>query len=210
MVELKLPAGVVASFTTTSIDEHELFPPERLICQSYEPDRKQDFVRGRYCAHECLRRLSFPQPVAKSELGAPLWPEGLTGSISHSRHLAGAILAKKGRFRSLGLDIEVVGRITPDLWPVIFTKAEMDFLIRQRLPDRWSTFIFSAKEAFYKMQYPMTKAGMEAEDLEVVVGDAGVIFRAKDSFLSQLSKDCVIHYTLSDRHVISSVLLENR
>ncbi len=102
---------------------------------------------------------------------APVWPEGIVGSISHCDSLTGAIVAKSSDHISLGLDIEEIGRVTPDLWDLVFTENEKNYL--SGLSDEdiliQSTAIFSIKEAFYKFQHPLTKTFLDFLDVEVAL-----------------------------------------
>lgn len=103
----------------------------------------------------------------------PIWPEGVVGSISHCDTLAGAIVAKKSDHISLGLDIEEIGRVTPNLWDLVFTENEKNYLSQLSDEDKrvQSTAIFSIKEAFYKFQHPLTKTFLDFLDVEVALPD---------------------------------------
>lgn len=210
MISLQLPPGVVASFTSRHIHPEELYPEEQVICQAYEPPRARDFSRGRYCAHQCLFQFGLDHPIRKTSEGPPLWPVGFTGSISHSQHLAGAILAPTTTYCSAGLDIERVGRISPDLWPLLFTGKEIH-LLRAQPPEKQpllSTVLFSAKEAFYKMQFPLTHTGMEPEDLEVSLEAGRLFVTLRKALPCSIKGKCNFSgYDLVGNHVITHVLL---
>jgi 4'-phosphopantetheinyl transferase EntD len=93
----------------------------------------------------------------------PRWPAGTVGSISHTTGFAGAVAATTHRMRSIGIDIEIVGRVTTEIEPRIFTGRESAFLasLSAIARNRAATAIFSAKEAFYKCQYPLTGAWLD-------------------------------------------------
>ena len=71
--------------------------------------------------------------------------------------MVGAVVALKEHVAAIGLDIETSGRVSPEMWDLIFHKNEQD-LIRNKQGDGidWATLMFSFKESFYKMQYPLT------------------------------------------------------
>ena len=136
----------------------------------FSPKRLSDFSTGRYCAMKALDQLWMKDviiPIGPNR--EPIWPEGIVGSISHCDSLTGAIVAKKSDHISLGLDIEEIGRVTPDLWDLVFTENEKVYLssLNGRKLEEQSTAIFSIKEAFYKFQHPLTKTFLDFLDEEV-------------------------------------------
>src|SRR5207247_1192408 len=90
--------------------------------------------------------------IGKSANGAPVWPEGITGSITHTRGYAAALVGETRFFSGIGLDAERVGGVTQDLWPRLFTQRERDHLmgLDQATQPVVATLIFSAKEACFK------------------------------------------------------------
>ncbi len=212
MLSEKLPPGVVARFTTIGVNPKSLFSEEQAICKDYESGRIQEFSKGRYCAHECLKELNRPQAIGKNPDGSPIWPEGIIGSISHSQHLAGAILSNKGTHASLGLDIEQIGRITPDLWHILFGAYELKLIGDQplELQNQFSTVLYSLKEAFYKMQYPITREGMEPKDLQVYLDNNGTVSFTPNKTVSDrlYAFNTVINYEIKEAFVISYALLK--
>lgn len=140
----------------------------------FSQKRLADFSTGRYCAIKALEQLGIQDAVIQiGEDRAPIWPEGIVGSISHCDSLAGAIVAKSSDHSSLGLDIEEIGRVTPDLWDLVFTENEKNYLSELSEEDTLiqSTAIFSIKEAFYKFQNPLTKTFLDFLDVEVTLPD---------------------------------------
>jgi 4'-phosphopantetheinyl transferase EntD len=157
-----------------SSKNHEI-PLEKLglsINHQFSPKRIADFSTGRYCSIKALEQLGIQNSIIPiGEDRAPIWPEGIVGSISHCDSLTGAIVAKRSDHISLGLDIEEIGRVTPDLWDLVFTEKEKNYLSSLSDEDKLvqSTAIFSIKEAFYKFQYPLTKTFLDFLDVEVEI-----------------------------------------
>ena len=140
----------------------------------FSPKRLADFSSGRYCATKAIEQLEIKDviiPIGKDR--EPIWPEGIVGSISHCDRLTGAIVAKNTHHISLGLDIEEIGRVTPDLWDLVFTESEKKYLVGISKIEKEvkSTAIFSVKEAFYKFQHPLTKTFLDFLDVEVCLED---------------------------------------
>ena len=160
------------SFFTVNDKVHFLTEVEKKLTLGFSLKRLADFSTGRYCAIKALEQLGIQDAIIPiGEDRAPIWPEGIVGSISHCDSLTGAIVAKSSDHISLGLDIEEIGRVTSDLWDLVFTENEKNYLFRLSDEDILvqSTAIFSIKEAFYKFQHPLTKTFLDFLDVEVVM-----------------------------------------
>lgn len=170
-------------------------PPNHQFSQK----RMADFSIGRYCAIKALEQLGIQDVIIPiGEDRAPVWPEGIVGSISHCDSLKGAIVAKSSDHISLGLDIEEIGRVTPDLWDFVFTENEKYYLegCTGEEPLVQSTVIFSIKEAFYKFQHPLTKTFLDFLDVEVDLQDFKNVRVLSEiiSESSEIRKNKVSHY----------------
>ena len=88
----------------------------------------------------------------------PVWPRGTIGSITHTDGYCGAVVASRGGLRSLGLDTEVVEKVSADLWPRICTARELCHIgaLPAATALRAAALVFAAKEAWYKCQYPLS------------------------------------------------------
>ncbi|KIN61600.1 Phosphopantetheinyl transferase PptA [Sulfitobacter noctilucae] len=118
------------------------------------PARKREFAAGRAAVRQAMASLDLPpKPVPADADRAPLWPDGLAGSISHSTSLCAAVVTCAGM--SLGVDLEEITDLEPGLLSSICSDQE---LARIAGPDqlRLAKLIFSTKEAVYKAQYPLT------------------------------------------------------
>ncbi len=124
------------------------------------PVRKRAFAAGRAAAHDCMLQLGRAvQPVLTTPERAPLWPRGLTGSISHSQSCCIAVLGPTTDVQSLGVDVEEATGLDDDLTAIICTPAEKAWLSTQprERARLLAKLIFSAKECAYKCQYPLSK-----------------------------------------------------
>ena len=65
--------------------------------------RRSDFLMGRLAAVEALRRLGAEGSVGRSADGAPAWPEGIAGSLTHHSGVAAAVVGHD--LAGLGIDI---------------------------------------------------------------------------------------------------------
>jgi 4'-phosphopantetheinyl transferase EntD len=207
---------ITLSFFTSQ--KHEL-PLHKLALPNHQfsPKRLVDFSTGRYCATKALEQMGIKDVIIPiGDEREPIWPEGIVGSISHCDTLVGAIVAYKTDHISLGLDIEEVGRVTPDLWDLVFTENEKVYLrsLTGRKLEEHSTAIFSIKEAFYKFQHPLTKTFLDFLDVEVSLPTFEQIIVLVESVSQEslirknkadwfVEKDCIISIITKDMSEIN-------
>jgi 4'-phosphopantetheinyl transferase EntD len=118
------------------------------------PARQREFAAGRTAARAAMVELGEqPCAILAGPDRAPIWPRGLRGSISHTSTLCAAVVGT-GPY-TLGLDIEENTDLAAGLHSTICSDAE---IARIAGPNqaRLAKLIFSAKEAVYKAQYPLT------------------------------------------------------
>ena len=57
--------------------------------------RRLEFTHGRYCAHQAMQLLGMSVvAIPKGTDRAPVWPDGIIGSISHSGDTAAAVITQ--------------------------------------------------------------------------------------------------------------------
>lgn len=141
--------------------------------------RRNEFAAGRAAAHQATQLLGHaPQPIPVGPDRAPIWPDGLIGSISHTKSCAMAVLATTEQIQGLGIDVEEDTPLKDDLRPAICSEREQKWLDQQAQPGQLAKVIFSAKEAAYKAQYALSQTfygfdGMEIEfDLPAMAFEA--------------------------------------
>lgn len=166
----RLPLRTAIILDSIEALQGHLFPEEDAIIPNAIPKRFREFRSGRTAARRCLLELGIkPGPILMGEKREPVWPEGCVGTISHCGSYCLVMVSSSTDALSLGADIEKLGRVQPHLWPRIFTDAETGFLCTLAGPesDRAATAMFSAKEAFFKLQHPLTGLWLEFRDAEV-------------------------------------------
>jgi 4'-phosphopantetheinyl transferase EntD len=139
------------------------------------PARRSEFATGRWCARHALGQVGAPAdvPLLADERGAPRWPLGFVGSISHTAGWTGAVAARAGWWRgirSVGLDAESAAPLPPGVLDVVASRRERSDLERLESSDAatpWDTVVFTAKEATYKAWYPLTGLLLSHDDVEV-------------------------------------------
>jgi 4'-phosphopantetheinyl transferase EntD len=156
-------------------DPSLLDPAEAICCTAFSPKRRADFTAGRLCARRALEDLGLPAaPVTINADRSPHWPPGVVGSITHTQGFCGAVAAGASAVRGIGVDAEIIGRVTPDLDRLLLTADERAFLsaLDASSRARAATIFFSAKEAFYKCQYAITGQWLDFQDASLRVSNA--------------------------------------
>jgi 4'-phosphopantetheinyl transferase EntD len=164
------PSGVIAAELTVPAPRELLTSSELQLMARCAEKRIQDFAAGRACAHRALRELGILDfSLLAGEHREPIWPAAIVGSITHTRGYAAAVVARQRDLKSVGLDCEVIDSVDEDLWSRICTPTEIERLAQ--LPPaergRQAALIFAAKEAFYKCQFPLTRAWVGFEDVVI-------------------------------------------
>lgn len=127
-----------------------------------------EFGRGRSCARRAMIALGFaPKPVLSDAQRAPIWPEGLVGSISHCREYCCAVVGRSDQWAAVGVDAEVLQPLTDGLPEQILSEAERRSLASLDPSIPWSCVVFSIKEAIYKAWYPLTRSWLDFHDVVV-------------------------------------------
>jgi 4'-phosphopantetheinyl transferase EntD len=147
-----------------------LYPEEEALIKTASATRKREFTAGRLCAREGLDRLGIKNyPILIGENREPLWPVGIIGSIAHCKDYCGAAVARQGNLIGVGLDVEPLESMTPDVLGLICTPGEKEWLESASEHNRllWPKLIFSAKESAYKCYYPLSQTYLDFQDVEV-------------------------------------------
>lgn len=110
--------------------------------------RQSEYLAGRVCAGLALQAIGAPPQVGRAGR-APVWPAGISGSISHSGGRAMAVVARGGL---LGLDCETVmtAQLAAEISGTVFALADPAWRPVDWDAGRFCTLVFSAKEAAYK------------------------------------------------------------
>lgn len=133
---------------------------------------------GRLCAERALTELGEPRPqVGRGADGAPIWPAGWRGSITHSAKRVAAVVGPAAQWQALGLDSEALldPPAAAEVLAMCGCSAE-----RARLAEpaarAWfglrATLLFCAKEAWFKAFGDAAPEGFEALRVEGLPGTA--------------------------------------
>ncbi len=169
-----LPGGVVVAAGRIGEVPLDLHEAERRVAAGWAAARQHEFFTGRSLARAALRRLGAPdEPLLAAANRAPLWPRGATGAISHAGSLCVVAVADRACVRGVGVDVEPAEPLERALWAEICTVGERTWLEARAADDQglWARWFFSAKEAVYKLQSPVTGVFLEFHDVELRAHD---------------------------------------
>ncbi|MEO1335502.1 MAG: 4'-phosphopantetheinyl transferase superfamily protein, partial [Myxococcota bacterium] len=145
-------------------------PEEAVTVAKAVPQRVAEFATGRALARRLVSELGFaPRPIVSRKDRSPDWPAGAIGSITHTKHIAIVAAARGGPDASLGIDVEPRETLNPELYSLICTPQEIEWLDRQPAEDRGriARTLFSAKETLYKCQHPITTTFLGFQQAEI-------------------------------------------
>jgi 4'-phosphopantetheinyl transferase EntD len=105
-----------------------------------------------------------PSPIGRRPTGDRDWPTGLVGSVTHKGTLVLVAIASKAKFHAVGIDLE---RHLPHELRAIAADVAPEGLPPELPSDVATTIAFSAKEAAFKAQFPLTRRLLEFGDIEL-------------------------------------------
>lgn len=174
MLELILPAGVKlhALRDPSSIDPQivrKLFAIEESELGRTVDERLSEFQLGRFCARTALTQLGFdwlPIPIGPSR--EPVWPQCVTGSITHCNGYVAAAVAWSSAYCSLGIDAEHNLPLPGEVLSAVLTPEEVNAI--NALPNagiHWDRLLFSAKECVFKAWFPRRRSWLEFHECSI-------------------------------------------
>lgn len=189
------PAGLIGSLVPTRVVAVEslgdasgtcgLLPAEQEAVRTAGPGRQADFTAGRLCARAALARLGVPAaPLLPGPGGEPQWPAGVTGSITHCAGYRACAVALTADVAAIGIDAEPDHPLPATLLGAVGTGPERARIARlsATVPAvSWDRLLFSAKEAAYKLWYPLNGQSPALHDVAVslITGITGGTFTVR-------------------------------
>ncbi|MBV9139979.1 MAG: 4'-phosphopantetheinyl transferase superfamily protein [Pseudonocardiales bacterium] len=189
MIEKVLPEAVASAEAFDDPPEAVLYPGEAEVISRAVDKRRREFRTVRHCARQALRQLGLPPaPVLPGERGAPQWPPGVVGSMTHCGGYRAAAVAHNRDLRTLGIDAEPHEPLPAGVLDVISGEQEQDNLSELAAADGttcWDRLLFCAKEAVYKAWFPLTHRWLGFTDAAVTL-HPGTITPAEGTFSARL------------------------
>ncbi|MFI6054721.1 4'-phosphopantetheinyl transferase [Streptomyces violascens] len=165
-------------------DPAPLFPEEERLVADAVPERRREFSTVRACARTALSRLGAPRtPLLPGSRGAPLWPAGVVGSMTHCEGYRAAAVARAADVTTIGVDAEpnrpLRERGVLELVTLPQERYQIDSLSAQRPEVCWDRLVFSAKESVYKAWYPLTGRFLDFDEALLSIDPEGRRFTAR-------------------------------
>ena len=178
--DLFAPPVAVGHMRPATAQADALLPCELDCVRGAVVERRREFAAGRQLARRLMGGFGINAgPLLPGADRAPRWPAGVVGTITHTRRFVLVAVARSEDVLSLGCDIEDDQELPREIVPMILAPAE-----QARLQDSGPSvtnearLIFSAKEAVYKAQYPLTRCFLDFHDLLLEIDAVGQRFAA--------------------------------
>lgn len=160
-----LPAPFACVETREDRGEDDLFPEEAAAVARAVPKRRREFATVRWCARTALADLGVaPAPILPGTRGAPGWPAGVVGSMTHCDGYRAAVVARRGEITGVGVDAEPAAALPDGILGAVSLPEEAAMVARlsARQPGtHWDRLLFSAKESVYKAWFPEARVFLE-------------------------------------------------
>jgi 4'-phosphopantetheinyl transferase EntD len=194
-----------------------LFAEEEASVARAVARRRVEFALGRTAARRALTALGLPKvALPQNPDRSVAWPQAVWGSITHTEGLCAAVAALRRELAGLGIDAERKERVEPRLWHLIATERERAWLSAgpsesERLLR--AALLFSAKEAFYKAQFCVSRAWVGFHDAELAFDDRGsfevrLLVDVGDAFARDTRFEG--KYAVLDAHVVTGLVIAPR
>jgi 4'-phosphopantetheinyl transferase EntD len=171
VIESLLPGAAAVVEVFGDVSGAALYPQEQEQVKLAVDRRVREFATVRHCARRGLARLGVaPAPILSDEHGAPLWPEGIVGSMTHTHGYRAAAVARATDLASLGMDAEPHEPLPAEILAMVGLPDELRHLkdLAEGTPEvSWDRLLFCAKEAVYKAWYPLTGAWLDFEEASI-------------------------------------------
>src|SRR3954463_1638782 len=124
-----LPAGVESEEFFGDAPGGILFPEEEKIIAHAVEVRRREYAAVRSCARACLGRLGYPRgPILPGVGGAPTWPAGVQGSMTHCTGYTASAFPPPPGIGAMGIEAEPDAPLPDGVLDLVARPAERDRL----------------------------------------------------------------------------------
>lgn len=198
------PDPRVYVLTSAVGDEALAFISEREAASIVDavPKRRREFATARALAREGLERFFGLHDfnLLNDKDRAPIWPQGIAGSLSHSSTHAWVALVD-ATYGTIGVDGEDRDKLERSLWHLTMRDEEIAYLktLETSVQERRALVIFSAKEALYKTQFPWSHKYMDFMAVQIRLDEDGSLQCIFQSDIAPFQSGFVAHGRWSDK-----------
>jgi 4'-phosphopantetheinyl transferase EntD len=148
---------------------------EALCVVDFVPRKRAEFAAGRRAARKALGRFGLgSSSIVIGARGAPMFPSGYIGSISHKGNYAVAVAGSIGNIIGVGIDLEFdVETEEVALLERVSSHREVKALglLTGAGVDSPATLTLCAKESLFKALNPLDGEPRDLQDVELSFGD---------------------------------------
>lgn len=167
-----LPSSVAVCTAAIGLQAEPLAalpPDEARYVERAVAKRQREFAAGRACARGALAQLGVAAvSIPAGPQREPVWPEGVTGSITHHGEHCVAAAQRTAVVLSLGVDLADAAPLETELVARICAADERRTLLAAA-PRAWPfdphKAFFCIKEAVYKCVFPLVRMGFGFHDV---------------------------------------------
>lgn len=204
-----------------STSNQKLHPAEEnYFSQLSSVSRKEHYRSGRICAGEVLSKLgTLGQPVLRDpQTREPLWPEGISGAITHSGKWAAAAAGKTSDVSGIGIDLEDLERqVDSRISRHVCIPEEQKWLQEcgEDFLEQNLKIIFSAKESIFKAFFPYTRTYLHFHDARILM-EQTFFQKSKSDSLSKKEKNSkpekfeFVYLLLNDKVISQTAISEGK
>lgn len=185
MIGSILPTAVAtaAAYDDAARPDDRLFPAEQELITQAVDRRRREFTTVRHLARRALRQLGRPAvPILPNRRGAPQWPPGVVGSMTHCEGYRAAAVSPAEVSAAVSIDAEPDRPLPDGVLETVTLPSERARLraLTDRRPDVcWDRMFFSAKESVFKAWYPLTGKELDFSEAEIDIDPADGTFTAR-------------------------------
>jgi phosphopantetheinyl transferase len=162
---------------TKEICDTYLHPEEQRYLAAATDKRRIEFSTVRYCVEKALHSYELKRPpMVPDDCGAPQWPKGIVGSMTHRVGYCAAVVAPRCLVPAIGVDAEVNASLPVRVTDKVALKTEKRLVseLRTERPNvAFDRLLFSIKESVYKAWFPLKRRRIAFRDILVEIDSNG-------------------------------------
>jgi 4'-phosphopantetheinyl transferase EntD len=193
--------------------ETGLWPEEEPHIARAIDQRRREFTAGRNCARRALAALRVaPAAIGVGPAGEPLFPPGVSGSITHTGQYCAAAVVASEDIASIGIDADTRRPLPAGAVDVILRPDERQTLtIAAPFAGK---LVFCIKEAFFKAYFQRAARYLDFQDAHVTLMPSERRFeiRVVGEYAAAWSRERVFggRYAMDNARIYAAVAMMHR
>ena len=167
-----------AFIKAAKIQAYPILPEEQALVATAVSSRQHEFATGRWLSRQGLQLFGLPnEPLKIGRLRNPLWPESVTGTISHDGEFCAVVLMQKHLHSEVGIGIDLVslsqrtGKMD-ELAPIFMANTdELSAMAVFNVAVDPALLLFSVKESVIKAMSFQLDDFIDMRAIEIYLAD---------------------------------------